>query len=388
MLKINKVLPSAAYRPGEALHSSVTDSQKSLMRILKRQFWLFVVLIGCAISLGLLYLYVTPPSFTATSTMVIDTRKIQVLQQQSVLGDAVVDAGIVQTELEIIKSPKISLSVINNLQLTKDPEFISSGSGPLSAVRKLIFGASKSDENNSEEQLIRRTLAAFDSRRTVSRVGTTYVMEIKFRSLDPEKSANIANAVASAYVADQLQAKYEATLRATIWLQDRIKELRAQVSTSDRAVVDFKRANNIIESGNGRLMNEQQLSEVNSQLIAARAETAAAKARLERIQDVMKQDNIADGSVTDGLHSEVIIRLRNQYLDYAARERMWSDRYGAGHLATVNLRTLMQEVRHNIDDEMKKIAEGAKSDYEIAVAREQSIKKSLANSVSDSLSTS
>ena len=88
MLKINKVLPSAAYRPGEALHSSVTDSQKSFMRILKRQFWLFVILIGCAISLGLLYLYVTPPSFTATSTMVIDTRKIQVLQQQSVLGSS------------------------------------------------------------------------------------------------------------------------------------------------------------------------------------------------------------------------------------------------------------------------------------------------------------
>ena len=388
MLKINKVLPSAVDSPGGALHSSAMNSPKSLMKILKRQFWLFVVLIGCAISLGLLYLYVTPPSFTATSTMVIDTRKIQVLQQQSVLGDAVVDAGIVQTELEIIKSPKISLSVINNLQLTKDPEFNSSGSGPLSAVRKLIFGAPKPDENASEEQLIRRTLAAFDSRRTVSRVGTTYVMEIKFRSLDPERSANIANAVASAYVADQLQAKYEATLRATIWLQDRIKELRSQVSAADRAVVDFKRANNIIESGNGRLMNEQQLSEVNSQLIAARAETAAAKARLERIQDVMKQDNVADGSVADGLHSEVIIRLRNQYLDYAARERMWSDRYGAGHLATVNLRTLMQEVRHNIDDEMKKIAEGAKSDYQIAVAREQSVKKSLANSVSDSLSTS
>lgn len=387
MLKVNKALRSVGGTPESALGLASTDPYKSFIRTLNRQFWLVVVIIGCATSLGFLYLFLTPPSFTATSTMVIDTRKIQVLQQQSVLGDAVVDAGIVQTELEIIKSPKISLSVINNLRLTKDPEFNSSGGGPLSVIRNFIFGAPKPDEKSSgEEQLIRRTLAAFDNRRTVSRVGTTYVMEIRFRSLDPKKSAEIANAVSTAYIADQLQAKYEATVRATVWLQQRITELRSQVSAADRAVVDFKRANNIIESGNGRLMNEQQLSEVSSQLILARAETAAAKARLERIQDVMKQE-IVDASVADGLHSEVIIRLRNQYLDYAARERIFADRYGTGHLATVNLRTLMQEIRHNIDDEMKKIAEGAKSDYEIATTRELSLEKSLANSVSDSLST-
>ena len=232
-----------------------------------------------------------------------------------------VDAGIVQTEVEILKSPKISLSVINELRLTEDPEFVSGGSGPLSVLRKLIFGAPETNEAASEDQLTRRVLAAFDSRRIVSRVGTTYVMEIGFRSLDPEKSAKISNAIASAYIADQLDAKYQATRRATIWLQDRIKELRSQVSAADRAVVDFKRANNIIESGSGRLMNEQQLSEVNTQLISARAETAATKARLGRIQDVMKLD-IPDASVTDGLHNEIIIRLRNQYLDYAARERV------------------------------------------------------------------
>jgi polysaccharide biosynthesis transport protein len=41
--------------------------------------------------------------------------------------------------------------------------------------------------------------------------------------------------------AAQLHTKYEVTLRASIWLQDRIKELRLQVSEADRAVVDFKR---------------------------------------------------------------------------------------------------------------------------------------------------
>ena len=62
---------------------------------------------------------------------------------------------------------------------------------------------------------------------------------------------------------DALEAKYQTTRRAANWLQDRLKELREQSATAQRAVVDYKAKNNIVESG-GRLMNEQQLAELNS----------------------------------------------------------------------------------------------------------------------------
>jgi succinoglycan biosynthesis transport protein ExoP len=162
--------------------------------------------------------------------------------------------------------------------------------------------------------------------------------------------------------------------------------MRMQVSSAERAVVDFKRTHNIVQSLNGQLLNEQQVSEVNTQLILARAAKAEAKAKLNRIQQVMKQD-VPDASVTDALHSEVIIKLRNQYLEFAAKERVFAERYGPNHLATLNLRTQMLELRHNIEDEMKKIAESYKSDYEIADTREQNLTTSLAGAVSDSQST-
>lgn len=367
-------------------YSSPAGSPDSFVKILKRQFRLFLVLTACTISIGIVYLFVTPPTFTATATMVIDTRKLQLLQQQSVLGDAVVDAGMVQTEVEILKSPKISLSVIKELHLTEDPEFISSSGGPIATLRKLVSGAPEPEEVLSDEELATRAVASFDARRTVSRVGTTYVIEVGFRSLDPEKSAQITNTIASVYIADQLEQKYQAARRASTWLQERIKELRTQVSAADRAVVDFKRAYNIVESGSGRLINEQQVSEVNSQLIVASGATAEAKARLERIKEVMKQD-VPDASVADALRNEVIVRLRGQYLDYAARERVYSDRYGAAHLATVNLRRQMLEIRNNIRDEMNKIAESAKNEYEIAAARQKTVTQSLASVVSETQNT-
>jgi polysaccharide biosynthesis transport protein len=130
-------------------------------------------------------------------------------------------------------------------------------------------------------------------------------------------------------------------------------------------------------------MNEQQMSEVTSQFILAQAATAEAKARLDRIQQVMRQD-IPDASVADALKSEIIIQLRAKYLEMAGRESIWSKKYGLDHLAAVSVRTQMLELRHNIDDEMRKIAESTKSEYEIAMARESSIKKSLDSAVADS----
>jgi polysaccharide biosynthesis transport protein len=387
MLQVNKASPLASDDVERLTPSQIVKIFSSFKLILKRQFRVFLVLMACTTALGLLYLFITPPSYTASGTMVIDSHRLQLLQQKPDLGANAIDTGAVQTEVEVLLSRTISLSVIKELRLTEDPEFAGGNGGLLGFFLKLVPGLWGSGGIDSEARLTDRALTAFERRRTVYRVPPANVIEIGFRSLDPVKSARIVNAIADAYVTEQLDAKYQATRRASAWLEDRIKELRTQASIADRAVVDFKHANNIVTveaaGDTVRLMNEQQLSELNSQLILARAATAEAKARLDRMQDVMKQD-VPDASVADVLKNEVIIKLRNQYLEYAARERVFAERYGANHLATVNLRTQMLELQHNINDEMKKIAESYKSDYEIALARERSLESSLATEVTDS----
>ncbi|MCP2131427.1 UNVERIFIED_ORG: succinoglycan biosynthesis transport protein ExoP [Bradyrhizobium japonicum] len=314
--------------------------------------------------------------------MVIDTRKVQLFQQQSVLGDIAVDSATVETQVEILKSENISLAVIRDLHLTDDPEFTGAGGGLLGAVIEAVSGLLSDGHVPSEFEQTRKALERFEKNRTIKRLGLTYVMEIGFTSHDPIKAAKIANAIADAYIVDSLEAKYQATRRASVWLQDRIKELRTQASAAQKSVVDFKTANNIVDTG-GRLMNEQQLAEVNSQLIMAHAATAEAKARLDRMNDIQKQE-VPDANVADALKNDTIVKLRGQYVDMASKESIWAMKYGADHLAAVNLRRQMAEIKKNIQDELKRIQESYKSDYDIAVTREEAIKSSLANVVSES----
>jgi polysaccharide biosynthesis transport protein len=164
--------------------------------------------------------------------------------------------------------------------------------------------------------------------------------------------------------------------------------LREQASTAARAVVDFKTKNNIVDTGSRGLMNEQQLSELNSSLVQAHAQTAEAKAKLNRIDEIMRAGlDLPDATVTDSLKSEVITKLRSQYLDFSRKEAEFSSKYGSGHLAAVNLRNQMSELRKVIVDELGRIAQTYRSDYEIAKAREESITKSLADIVSVSQTT-
>ena len=296
-------------------------SLEELFRIftgfLYRQYPVIGVAFLLIMALAAVYLFTTPPSFTAAAKLMIDSRKVQPFQQQ-MIGDISPESWSVDSQVEVLQSENVALAVIKELHLTEDPEFVAPDDGLFSRIKEWVlnpFGSS--DEQPSEFALTRAAIWRLQSHLIISRVGLTYVINIGFRSHNPQRAAQVANAVAEAYIVDQLEAKYQATRRTGTWMRDRIKELRDQATNAERAVVDFKAKNNIVAAG-GRLMNEQQLSELNTSLIQARAQTAEAKAKLDRIEEILRSGvEVPDATVTDSLRKEVITKLRSQYLDYS-----------------------------------------------------------------------
>jgi succinoglycan biosynthesis transport protein ExoP len=363
---------------------SPADLIASLASLVRRRAGVMLLLFALCLVCGAIYLNVAPPRYLARAAMIIDTRKAQLFQQQQVLSDTPVDSATVDSQIEVMKSENVAAAVVKELHLTADPEFVGGKPGLVGTILGFLHPSAPESENDLQQ----RAQDAFHGRLFPKRVGLTYVIEIGFLSLSPERAAQVANATAEAYILDQLEAKYEATRRAGTWLQERIHELQQQAATAERAVLDFKKANNIVDTG-GRLIGEQQLAELNSQIVLARAATAEARARLTRIteitrHDVSEIDNVLkapDPAVADALRNEVIIKLRNEYLEAANKEAVYSARLGKDHLVVVNLRNQMFEIRRAIFDELKRIEETFKSDYEIALAREQSIQQSLAEAV-------
>ncbi|KYK48851.1 chain-length determining protein [Bradyrhizobium liaoningense] len=343
--------------------------------VLRRQWPIIAACVGASLALVIVYLATAQPMYTANARIMMDTRQAQVLDKDSNTSSALIDTGYVDSQVEIINSDDLILSVVRRLKLTEDPEFNGSSPGLLSLIIGKVTSLFGSREPASQERIEHAVVEQIQKNLRTERVLATYVLSLSYRSRSPDKAAKIANAVANAYLVGALEAKYQSTKRATEWLQQRSLELSEQATASDRAVQTFKAEHNIVGTSRG-LMSEQQLSDLNTQLVQARAATAEAKARLDRIDAISDQD-LAQPTVTDALNNSVITRLRAQYLDLQAQYSDWSRRYGKQHLAAVNLANKMEELRKNIADELRRIGDAYRSDYEIAKSREASLEKNV-----------
>src|SRR5262249_1844988 len=257
-----------------------------------------------------------------------------------------------------------------------------------------FFSASKPNKPLSESEAIRAALVVLSKNLAVKRVGFSYHLSIQYRSGNSNRAAQIANAIAEAYIAEQLEGKYASTRRASQWLQGRIEELNQKQSLAERAVIDFKKQNNIV-TADGKLLNEQQIAELNSQLIIARKQNSEAKARLDRVEAVIHDEGLgvpvpARGSVeteptvADTLNNPMITLLRTKYWDLVNREALYSRKYGANHLAVVNIRDQIRDLRGSLLEELRRLRESYLSNYEITKQAEQGLEKQLAEAVSRS----
>jgi succinoglycan biosynthesis transport protein ExoP len=355
---------------------------------IRRRYLSITICILLGLPIGAFYLFATPPSYIASSTILIEGRSNQI--QQTLFGDAPPDAAWIESQLVVLKSQSVAAYVVKQLRLADDPEFIRS-TGPLGKL--LARYGWDVPEPKTDAERFGAAAAALVNQLDVKRVGQSYMMRIDFRSGDPEQATKIANSIIDGYIFDQLNAKYQSNRRAGDWLLERLQALREQSAAAERAVVDFKASNKIISAGGGRLINEQQLSESNDQLAKSRARILDLEARIARIDTVRQafqqeqRPSDVDETVSDVLSNSIISRLQNQYVDLLNRERDWSTRYGKTHVAVINIQNQIRDIRISIRDELGRVAEAYKSDLEIAKKRQEQLETALAGLMSQSKET-
>lgn len=360
-----------------------------LRGFLHRQYGIIAFTVALTLAAAVLYLRVTPPVYTAHIQLLLANPKAQFVQQESIVAEPSFDRGGIDTQLQIINSPAIATAVIDQLHLA--PDLTASGSSPLAPLKNLMgWFRKKADPAKLQSDEI---VESFLKRMSATRIALTNVIDVSFNWGNPARAAEIANAIGKAYINDQLNAKFEANRTATLWLQQRIQQLGDQAETAERAVNAYKTQHNIVSS-EGKSFDEQQITDLNSRLVAARAQTADLQARLNRYENALKQApadpqsiGTLDAAGSDVLTSPIITALRQQYLELSRRESEYSARFGSGHLSVVNLRTRLQELRSSIFDEVRRLAETTRSDYNVGQQREQDLEKQLADAVAQSRAT-
>ncbi len=365
-----------------------TDFERGLAAA-RRQAPVIIVAAIVGLLFGVAYIVTAVPQYTAATNILIDSHKDKNDFSTS-SSDLTYDSGAIDSQVEVLKSEKLALSVVSSLKLTSDPEFMRARSTLVDRALAMLrsafdfshwFVTRRESQPEEAVQLQRAAIGHLQSNLKVGRVARTYVLAIDFTAPDPNKAAAIANAYADAYITDQLDSKFEATRRAGDWLQTHIFQLKAASMAADLAVQKFRAENGLV-AAEGKLVLDQRMTELNSQIMAARSDTAKAEARYNQITEMLKSGQ-TDGAVTDSLGSPVITDLRQKYLQKSKMAEELESKVGSGHMQVVSLRREMDDYQHQIFEELKRIAETYRSEVEVARAKEESFNKAMLALVSE-----
>src|SRR5437763_5612244 len=379
MLQRNSDLPyvvpdEPATRPAEGWQYPTVDLRE-MGRILRRRYRMVALPALALLGLALTYLIFATTLYTATSTVLVDPRRANVVEtNQSVLSNFGTDDATIESQTLLIQSVAILMRVVGKLKLTEDEEFTPKP-GLLDPIKRLFSSGGPSGGASPEDAARTRSVEILQKRMKVTRQGTTFLVDVAISSESPQKAASIANAIADAYFDEQVRAKYDATRIAANWLNGQIDELKSRVVASEKAVEDYRSANNLMVS-QGVTLNDQQITDLNNKLIAARVQTAEARAKFEQVQDIAKSGG-DPGGINAAISSEMITKLRTQYADIAKNEADLSRKFGARHPLVANVRPQRRDTQRLINEEIRRILESTKHDYDVARSRETSLQKSL-----------
>tara|TARA_R110002124_G_scaffold63350_5_gene172904 strand:+ start:25379 stop:27739 length:2361 start_codon:yes stop_codon:yes gene_type:complete len=285
------------------------------------------------------------------------------------------EAGVVSSQIELIKSRDTLLKVIDQLDLRSVPEFNGMGGGsfsPLAVVGQLL--GRKSTPVSIDETVLNN----LNDRLTVVQERDSRLISVLVRSTDPQRAADIANAVANAHVARRAQLSLSDTAEASGWLRDEIERLRVVVKDAETAVADFKVNNDLFTGSNNTSLLDQQLSTISTQISAAQERKNTAVTRADMIRGMLDRGQSIEG-VADVRDSVVIQRLSEQKAGLQGEMAQRSATLLPSHPVIRALAAQIAELDNQIAAEGRRVADALEAEAQIEAGLEASLKADLSS---------
>jgi uncharacterized protein involved in exopolysaccharide biosynthesis/Mrp family chromosome partitioning ATPase len=294
-----------------------------------------------------------------------------------------VDPETVTSQVQLVLSRDLAREVIKQLDLAEKPEFNAALNefSPLSVLRTI--GILKDPMSMSLEE---RVLGAYYERLTAFAVDKSRVISIEFQSADPELAARIANLIAEKYLSFQQVAKQDQARSASRWLSGELETLRNKVSEAEGKVEEFRAKSNLFVGSGTTSLSNQQLTDLNSQVSAARAQKADAEARARLIRETLRSGQSIESS--DIVNSELIRRLSEQRVTLRAQLAEQSSTLLPQHPRIREMRAQIADLDQQIRLEGERLARSLENEAKVASARLETLSAALDQLKRQSASTS
>ncbi|HEY1474527.1 MAG TPA: exopolysaccharide transport family protein [Pseudolabrys sp.] len=316
------------------------------------------------------------PSYRSESRLLLEGRENVFLRAEADKnsGDrGTIDPEAVTSQIQLVLSRDLAREVIKKEKLDDNSEFDPALRGP-SIVRVVLslFGIMRDPATMTKEE---RTLESYYDHLNAYAVEKSRVIGVGFSSADPDLAARVANTIAETYLTFQQTAKQDQTRAAGEWLAGEISKMRVKVADAEAKVEEYRVKSNLYVGSNNTSLPNQQLTEVNSQISAARGQKADLEARARQLRELIRSGKPIESS--DIANSDSMRRLVEQRNALGTQLAEQSTTLLDQHPRIKELKAQIAEVEREIRNEGGRLAAQLDNDARVAGDRLETLTASL-----------
>ncbi len=345
-------------------------------KVIQKRRWIviaffFIVLIATAVGT-----FTMKPIYRGTATIQINKENPQIVDFKEIFAVNTMDTDYYQTQYKILESRTLARRVIQTLKLSEHPEFQPKPETPFQAWKsKLLaflsgfFGSpDKEASGNGGETFL---ISGFLSQLKIEPIRNSRLVKIHFDSNSPQLSTQVSNSLATAYIQQNLEARFVSTEQAKEWLTKQLEDLKAKVERADENLQEFGSQHDIISLEEKENVTMQRLTELNETLTKAEAERMAKEALYRQTGDRNFD------SFPSILENKLIQDLKQTYIQLEAQYMRLSETFKPEYPEMVRLKSQMETLQKRLKGEIDKMILGMKGDYEASLRREALLRQAF-----------
>lgn len=347
------------------------------LRILSKRKWLILAVALSALVIGAVRTMMITPLYTSTVRLQIDRNAVKVVEGGTTSPLDSGDSDFLRTQYELLQSRTMAERVAAALRLGEDPGFFKPREFSIyGALRGLLAPSPSGEAKNvvrDKANMDRAASGIILGNRAVRPLTGSRLVDVIYSDPSPQRAQAIAAAYGEAFIASNLDKRFQANSYAKTFLEDQIKQLKLRLEESERVLLEFAEREQIV------IVSEKS-SNAENNLAAANAALGAIIS--ERIKNEQSWNQVANAKTTtinlpQLLTNSVIdgIRARRNALETEYREKL--ETYKPSYPTMVQIKNKMNELDRQLAAEVNTLKGSYKAAYENALNQENEIKKRI-----------
>ena len=374
------------YAPGGAPADESELGLIHYLQILYKRRYVAVSALLLVVVAGALSTVTKPRIYEATVNLLIEREGPNVVSFQQVLSENDAFDDYYETQYGLLQSRALVRRTIETLELWDHPAFHQPPritirrivTWPLAFVADLLeppepIEAPDAAETNAQSAIIDQFLAGTD----IAPDGFSRLVDVTFSSTDPNLAALVANTLADEYILQSVELRSSTTLEASEFLGEQMAEQRAKLEESEQALQAYRERTDSVSLQERENIVVQRLSDLNAAVTRANATRIQKESVYRQVSEA--QENPAALDSVPMIVSNPLVQQQKIELGRLQQQRaQLSEKLGPNHPDMVNINLTIQNAEASMRVEVARITVAMQSEFEAAVAEEQTLQATLA----------